>query len=58
MRQTQTIPHPRIIARPCCEFCDALMSLVSIEPDEPTYDRRTFVCPRCQHEQVELVQYK
>ena len=58
MPQAQIIPHPRIISRPCCEFCNAEMWLVSIEPDEPDHDRRTFECPRCQQELVEVVKYK
>jgi len=58
MRQTQIIPHPRIIGLPCCNFCDAQMQLVSIEPDEPGHDRRTFKCPRCQYEMIEIVKYR
>lgn len=58
MRKAQVIPHPLIVGRPCCEICDAQMSLVSIEPDEPDHDRRTFECPRCQHVTVEVVRYK
>jgi hypothetical protein len=58
MRKTQIIPQPKMIIRPWCESCDAQMWLVSIEPDKPDYDRRTFECPRCQHEMVEIVKYK
>jgi hypothetical protein len=33
------------------------MWLMSIEPDEIGYDRRTFECPRCQHLTVKVVKY-
>jgi hypothetical protein len=58
MRQSQIIPLPVIMSRPCCEICDAQMWLVAIEPDKPDHDRRTFECPRCQHLTVEVVKYK
>lgn len=34
------------------------MWLSVIEPDEPGYDRRTFECPRCQHNKIEIVKYR
>jgi hypothetical protein len=44
---------------PCCKSCGAQMWLVSIEPaDTPNHDKRTFECPRCQEETVEIVKYK
>jgi hypothetical protein len=59
MRKYQIIPHPRIMSRPCCEICDTEMWLVSIEPDDkPDHDRRTFECPRCQHQTIEVIKYK
>jgi hypothetical protein len=58
MQKGQIIPLPLIISRPSCEICDARMWLVSIEPDKPDHDRRTFECPRCQHEVVVVVKYK
>jgi hypothetical protein len=59
VRKSQIIPHPRIMSRPCCEICDAEMWLVSIEPDDkPDHDRRTFECPRCQHQTIEVIKYK
>jgi len=58
MRKTQIIPHPRIISRPCCDNCETPMWLVSIEPDKPDHDRRTFECPRCQSEQIAVVRYR
>jgi hypothetical protein len=54
----QIIPLPLIIRRPSSEICDAQMWLVSIEPNKPDHDRRTFECPRRQHEVVEVVKYK
>ena len=58
MRKSQIMPHLRIVSRPCCEICDEQMWLVSIEPDEPDHDRRTFECQRCQHVTVEVIKYK
>ena len=58
MRPFQRFPRRRIIPHPCCELCDADMWLISIEPDMPDHDRRTFECPRCQHVVVEVVQYR
>ena len=55
MRQSQITLHSRIISTPCCEFCDAPMGLVSIEPHKPDHDRRTFECPRCRYAIVEMV---
>jgi hypothetical protein len=59
MRKIQIVPHLRIMNRPSCENCDTPMWLVSIEPDDKSdHDRRTFECPRCQHEWVEVVKYR
>jgi hypothetical protein len=58
MQKAQIIPHPKMIIRPYCENCDAQMWLVFIEPDKPGHDRRTFECPRCQLETVEIVKYR
>lgn len=49
--QAQPIDHPK------CE-CGARMWLARIEPDRPDHDRRTFECPRCQNERVEVVKYR
>ncbi len=49
---------PKPIARPTCPKCGARMSLVRIFPDKPGYDQRTFECPRCEHEIIEVVKYK
>ena len=56
MRPTQSIPPSQPIAQPNCTECGALMWLTSIEPEKPDHDRRTFVCPRCQDELVEVVE--
>jgi len=58
MRQTQFIPPSLQIAQPKCATCGALMWLTSIEPEKPDHDRRTFECPRCQDELVEVVKYR
>jgi hypothetical protein len=48
----------RPLERPRCPKCGAQMWLATIEPDRPGCDRRTFECPRCQTETVEVVEYK
>jgi len=45
-------------ARPHCPRCGARMWLARVEPDEPSYDRRTFECPECEHALVQLIKYK
>ena len=58
MQPSQFIPHPRQIGFPKCAKCGAPMWLAFIEPDKPDHDRRTFECPRCQSEQIEVVRYR
>jgi predicted RNA-binding Zn-ribbon protein involved in translation (DUF1610 family) len=43
--------------RPCPK-CGAQMRLAWIEPDKPDYDRRTFECPKCAHEEIVVVKYE
>ena len=57
MRATEIIPQTRSIEHPRCE-CGARMWLARVEPDKVGHDRRTFECPRCQNEQVEVVKYR
>ena len=55
----QTRPRLRLAGLPFCKSCGAQMWLASIEPaDKPNHDKRTFECPRCQEETVEIVKYK
>jgi ribosomal protein S27AE len=58
MRMSEFIPQPQCIEHPKCERCGAGMWLAHIEPDDkPDHDRRTFECPRCQNEQIQVVKY-
>jgi len=34
------------------------MWLVSIEPDQPGHDRRTFECPRCQELTIKVIKFR
>jgi hypothetical protein len=43
---------------PLCPTCDCVMWVSEIEPAKPRYDRRTYVCPRCQHVEVMVVQFR
>ena len=47
-----------VLACPSCPRCGTRMSLVRIFPDKPGYDRRTYECPRCQHEETEVIQFR
>ena len=47
---------PRVIACPSCPKCGTRMLLVRIFPDIPGIDRRTYECPRCEHEVTESFQ--
>jgi transposase-like protein len=58
MRPTEFIPKKKLIMRPKCPACGALMWLARVEPGEPDHDKRTFECPRCQDELTELVKYR
>jgi ribosomal protein S27AE len=47
-----------LMAHPSCPKCGTRMMLVRIFPDRPGFDVRTYECPRCEHEVIEVVQYK
>lgn len=55
MRPYQAYPQLRMINHPWCKFCDTPMWLISIEPDQLDRDLRTFECPRCQEQAIEVV---
>jgi DNA-directed RNA polymerase subunit RPC12/RpoP len=44
--------------RPVCSKCGAPLWLTRIEPDKPSFARRTFECPRCQSRISEVVELK
>jgi ribosomal protein S27AE len=46
------------LQRPGCPRCGEAMWLALIEPDKPDHDKRTFECPRCQHETTEIVKFR
>jgi ssDNA-binding Zn-finger/Zn-ribbon topoisomerase 1 len=46
------------IIRPPCPKCGDRMLLARIEPDKPDHDKRTFECPKCQHEESIVVKYR
>ena len=57
MRQSYISETPKSsIDRPPCPKCGWPMWLAHIEPsDKPDYDKQTFDCPRCEHqEQIEV----
>ena len=53
-----TLDNTPINARPDCPQCAAQMYLARIEPEKPGHDLRTFECPRCQHVERAVVQFK
>jgi hypothetical protein len=58
MAQSQfSLLSPCCANRLSCPNCSARMWLAHIEPDKPDHDRRTFECPRCQHELAVVVKY-
>jgi hypothetical protein len=57
MRRDDILPQQRINGRPFCQLCKSQMWLACIEPDEPDYDKRTFVCPMCSNTIVRVVKY-
>jgi hypothetical protein len=44
--------------QPRCPMCGSRMWLDHIEPDEPDHDKRTFECPRCQHVESVIVNFR
>ena len=53
-----TLENAPIHIRPQCPKCTAQMYLARIEPGELSLDLRTFECPRCQHVETAVVQFK
>ena len=53
-----TLENAPINVRPACPECPAQMYLSRIEPEQPGFDLRTFECPRCQHVETAVVQFK
>ena len=51
-------PYSNAIVRPPCAKCGTQMLLKLIEPDAPDHDKRTFACPKCQHELSMVVKYR
>ena len=51
-------PTIRVVPRPTCERCGAVMFLTRIEPDKPDHDKRVFECTDCQNEKTEVVKYR
>jgi ribosomal protein S27AE len=43
-------------ARPVCSKCGSPMWLTRIEPDKFGFARRSFECPRCQHQMTEVIE--
>ena len=43
---------------PACPMCDCIMWISVIEPTKPLYDKRTYICPRCDHVEVAIVQFR
>jgi len=58
VRAYPTYPKLRLANHPLCKLCDTPMWLISIEPDLPKHDRRTFECPRCQEVTVAVVNFR
>ena len=54
----EAIYSPVVIASPSCPKCGTRMVLLLIFPDRPGYDRRTYECPRCEHEVTEIMEFK
>lgn len=48
----------KTIERPHCPVCGALMAIVSILPDKPDHDRRTFECAACSHTETMVFKFK
>ena len=50
-----TPTNPTLYDRPRCPKCITQMYLAQIKPDQPGFDLRTFICPRCKNSESVLV---
>ena len=55
---TLTKMPPTLLRGPACSKCGTRMVLAHIFLDRPGQDKRTFECPRCEHEVTEIVQLR
>jgi DNA-directed RNA polymerase subunit RPC12/RpoP len=51
-----TTNQSKVAARPVCSKCGTPMWLTRIQPDKPGCARRTFECPRCQHQMISVIE--
>jgi ribosomal protein S27AE len=59
MSQTSGFDPARLVlSLPTCPKCGATMWLARIEPDKPQHDKRTYECPKCEHEVSDVVKYR
>ena len=45
-------PHSDAIVRPDCPECGMRMNLFGIEPERPSTELHTFVCPNCKNTEI------
>jgi hypothetical protein len=55
---TTSVPPSAALGCPICPRCGTRMLLARIFPDRPGYDRRTYECPRCEYDVIEVVKLK
>jgi hypothetical protein len=49
---------PTTIEYPNCAECGTPTRVVGLEPGEPGYDKRTFICSECEHREIAFVKYQ
>jgi ribosomal protein S27AE len=52
-----TLENSPITVRPECPKCATQMFLERIELEKPGFETRIFECPRCQHNEFNVVQF-
>jgi hypothetical protein len=57
MQSQLHVQQPNFIERPPCPNCGRQMRIARIVPDMADYDKRSFECPECQHDQTLVVQF-
>jgi ribosomal protein S27AE len=59
MPQSYVYDRPKAtVDRPACPKCGWAMWIVTIEPtDKPDHGKRTFECPRCEHQEALVIKY-
>ena len=55
LTDSDILPASLKMDRPPCPVCQWPLWMTAIQASEPGFEERTFICPRCDHEDVRKV---